>query len=48
MYQCQMGKQTMGTPFHSYPHRTDNKVYRLQTPQKPITRNESYDHYGGQ
>lgn len=46
MYQCQMGKQTMGTPFHSYPHRIDNKVYRLQTPQRPITRTEAYEHYG--
>ena len=27
MYQCQMGKQTMGTPAHSLPHRTDNKMY---------------------
>jgi DNA-directed RNA polymerase I subunit RPA2 len=26
MYQCQMGKQTMGTPLHSFPHRADNKV----------------------
>eukprot|EP00559_Dactyliosolen_fragilissimus_P003415 CAMPEP_0184857366 /NCGR_PEP_ID=MMETSP0580-20130426/2536_1 /TAXON_ID=1118495 /ORGANISM="Dactyliosolen fragilissimus" /LENGTH=1332 /DNA_ID=CAMNT_0027352931 /DNA_START=45 /DNA_END=4043 /DNA_ORIENTATION=- len=36
MYQCQMGKQTMGTPCHSLPHRADNKLYRLQTPQAPI------------
>ncbi len=21
MYQCQMAKQTMGTPFHNYPYR---------------------------
>jgi hypothetical protein len=26
MYQCQMGKQTMGTPMHAFPHRADNKV----------------------
>jgi len=45
MYQCQMGKQTMGTPFHSYPYRVDNKVYRLQTPQRPIVHNQSYDTY---
>lgn len=38
VYQCQMAKQTMGTPLHSYPHRTDNKLYRLQTPQKPLTK----------
>ena len=25
-----MGKQTMGTPFHSFPYRVDNKVYRIQ------------------
>jgi DNA-directed RNA polymerase I subunit RPA2 len=45
MYQCQMGKQTMGTPIHAYPHRKDNKLFRLQTPQAPIvcTRtNEAY------
>jgi len=40
MYQCQMGKQTMGTPFHSFPYRVDNKVYRIQNPQIPIVRNE--------
>ena len=36
MYQCQMGKQTMGTPCHSLPYRPDNKLYKLQTPQAPI------------
>ena len=36
MYQCQMGKQTMGTPGHSLPFRTDNKLYKLQNPQAPI------------
>ena len=36
MYQCQMGKQTMGTPAHSLPYRVDNKLYRLQNPQAPI------------
>eukprot|EP01006_Ploeotia_vitrea_P039418 TRINITY_DN66349_c5_g12_i1.p1 TRINITY_DN66349_c5_g12~~TRINITY_DN66349_c5_g12_i1.p1 ORF type:complete len:1279 (+),score=714.79 TRINITY_DN66349_c5_g12_i1:34-3837(+) len=45
MYQCQMGKQTMGTPFHSLPHRTDNKTYRLQTPQVPIVRNDTHADY---
>ena len=30
MYQCQMGKQTMGTPAHALKHRTDNKLYRIQ------------------
>lgn len=32
MYQCQMSKQTMGTPYHNHPYRMDNKVYRLLTP----------------
>ena len=36
MYQCQMGKQTMGTPVHNLKHRPDNKMFRLQTPQCPI------------
>ena len=40
MYQCQMGKQSMATPYHSHPYRTDNKVYRIQNPQTPIVRNE--------
>jgi DNA-directed RNA polymerase I subunit RPA2 len=28
MYQCQMAKQSMGTPVHSLAYRTDNKLYR--------------------
>lgn len=40
MYQCQMGKQTMGTPFHTLPYRTDNKIFRLQYSQSPLVRNE--------
>jgi DNA-directed RNA polymerase I subunit RPA2 len=36
MYQCQMGKQTMGTPAQAYLHRVDNKLYRLLTPQAPL------------
>ena len=32
MYQCQMAKQTMGTPYHNHPYRMDNKVYRLLFP----------------
>lgn len=27
MYQCQMGKQTMGTPVHALEQRPDNKMY---------------------
>uniref|UniRef100_A0A8C9R8U0 DNA-directed RNA polymerase subunit beta n=1 Tax=Scleropages formosus TaxID=113540 RepID=A0A8C9R8U0_SCLFO len=45
MYQCQMGKQTMGFPLHSYRERTDNKLYRLQTPQSPLVRPYMYDYY---
>ncbi|KAG5831418.1 hypothetical protein ANANG_G00303520 [Anguilla anguilla] len=45
MYQCQMGKQTMGFPLHSYQDRSDNKLYRLQTPQSPLVRPYMYDHY---
>ncbi|KAJ1905596.1 hypothetical protein LPJ81_001838 [Coemansia sp. IMI 209127] len=46
MYQCQMGKQTMGTPMQSFPYRTDNKLYRIQTGQTPICRPRIYDDYG--
>ncbi|EPR58357.1 DNA-directed RNA polymerase I RPA2, partial [Toxoplasma gondii GT1] len=42
IYQCQMLKQTMGTPFHSIPFRHDNKAYRLITPQRPLVRTEDY------
>jgi DNA-directed RNA polymerase I subunit RPA2 len=45
MYQCQMGKQTMGTPFHAFPHRIDNKVYRIQNPQTPLVQNQNYEHF---
>jgi DNA-directed RNA polymerase I subunit RPA2 len=40
VYQCQMAKQTMGFPMFSYPWRTDNKIYRLQTPQKALSRTQ--------
>jgi len=46
MYQCQMSKQTMGTPGTSIRYRTDNKTYRLQTGQTPIVRPPSYNEYG--
>lgn len=42
----QMGKQSMGTPTHSFPYRTDNKMYRLLFPQTPIVRPSLYQHYG--
>ncbi|CAL1530216.1 unnamed protein product [Lymnaea stagnalis] len=45
MYQCQMGKQTMGTPLHAYQHRADNKLYRIQTPQSPLVRPAAYEQY---
>jgi DNA-directed RNA polymerase I subunit RPA2 len=46
MYQCQMGKQSMGTPSTALTKRTDNKMYRLQTGQTPVVRPELHNHYG--
>ena len=46
MYQCQMSKQTMGTPGTSLRYRTDNKAYRLQTGETPIVRPPLYNEYG--
>ncbi|RKO93987.1 hypothetical protein BDK51DRAFT_21244, partial [Blyttiomyces helicus] len=46
MYQCQMGKQSMGTPAQNLPNRTDNKLYRLQTGQTPVVRPALHDEYG--
>ncbi|KAI9808915.1 MAG: DNA-directed RNA polymerase I subunit RPA2 [Pycnora praestabilis] len=46
MYQCQMGKQSMGTPGAATRYRTDNKSYRLQTGQTPIVRPPLYNEYG--
>ncbi|CAG8488279.1 548_t:CDS:10 [Acaulospora colombiana] len=46
MYQCQMAKQTMGTPSTALMHRTDNKLYRLQTGQTPIVRPELHNTLG--
>ncbi|EGC31907.1 RNA polymerase I, second largest subunit [Dictyostelium purpureum] len=45
MYQCQMAKQTMGTPLHSYPFRTDNKLYKIQNIQKPIVHTKNQFKY---
>lgn len=45
MYQCQMGKQTMGTPAHSLPYRPDNKLYRLQNPQAPVVQTKRHGEY---
>ncbi|KAJ9126757.1 hypothetical protein QFC24_001788 [Naganishia onofrii] len=46
MYQCQMGKQSMGTPSTAISRRTDNKMYRLQSGQTPIVRPNLHNHYG--
>ena len=46
MYQCQMGKQSMGTPGSALRYRTDNKLYRLQTGQTPIARTHLHNEYG--
>lgn len=43
MYQCQMLKQTMGTPYHNHVYRTDNKVFRVLFPQKPMVKTKMYD-----
>ena len=45
MYQCQMAKQTMGTPYHNHPYRMDNKIYRLLFPQAPLVRTEKHMDY---
>ena len=46
MYQCQMAKQSIGTPAHAFKHRTDNKLYRLMTGQSPIVRPKLLENYG--
>ncbi|KAI0082549.1 beta and beta-prime subunits of DNA dependent RNA-polymerase [Panus rudis PR-1116 ss-1] len=46
IYQCQMGKQTMGTPATALRHRTDNKLYRLQSGQTPVVRPVLHNTYG--
>lgn len=43
--QCQMGKQTMGTPALSLPYRTDNKLYRLMTPQAPLVQTATHGEF---
>lgn len=43
MYQCQMGKQTMGTPCHNWQLQAQNKMYRLQTPATPLFRPVHHD-----
>jgi DNA-directed RNA polymerase I subunit RPA2 len=46
MYQCQMAKQTMGTPFFNYPYRIDNKIYRILFPQLPLVSTKTAAEYG--
>jgi len=46
MYQCQMGKQTMATPTHTWHLSSETKVYRLQTPTSPFFRPAHYDYIG--
>lgn len=46
MYQCQMAKQTMGTPSTALRYRTDNKMFRLQTGQTPVVRAPLHNMYG--
>jgi DNA-directed RNA polymerase I subunit RPA2 len=45
MYQCQMGKQTMGTPAHALRHRSDNKLYHIQSPQAPLVQTQAHRDY---
>lgn len=46
MYQCQMAKQTMGTPYHNHPYRTDKKIYKITSPQNPIVTCDKFDKLG--
>eukprot|EP00953_Heterococcus_sp_UTEX-ZZ885_P021721 12104-Heterococcus_DN1.PRE.7 len=46
MYQCQMGKQTMGTPAHClHPHKVDNKMYRILFPQAPLVQTKRHSQF---
>ncbi|KAI5181629.1 DNA-directed RNA polymerase I subunit RPA2 [Nematocida sp. AWRm80] len=45
MYQCQMGKQSMGTTPHSQKYRSDQKVYSLDYPQVPLLHTNIYKKY---
>jgi len=46
MYQCQMGKQTMASPIHTWHLNSETKIYRLQTPTAPFFRPSHYDYVG--
>jgi len=41
-----MGKQTMGTPCHTWHLQAETKLYRLQTPASPFFRPGHYDLIG--
>ncbi|XP_071441340.1 DNA-directed RNA polymerase I subunit RPA2 [Hetaerina americana] len=43
MYQCQMAKQTMGTPCHNWQVQGEGKLYRLQTPSSPLFRTSHHE-----
>ncbi|XP_047526041.1 DNA-directed RNA polymerase I subunit RPA2 [Pieris napi] len=43
MYQCQMGKQTMGTPIHTWKTNGETKLYRLQSGGAPLFRPLHHD-----
>ncbi|KAM7263040.1 hypothetical protein ACFE04_000723 [Oxalis oulophora] len=45
MYQCQMAKQTMAFASQAIHCRADQKLYHLQTPQRPIVHTSSYVKY---
>ena len=34
-----------GTPLHAFPHRADNKLYRIQNPQRPLVHTHTHDMY---
>jgi len=36
----------MGTPYHNYPYRFDNKSYRITTPQIPLVKSVNLEKYG--
>jgi DNA-directed RNA polymerase I subunit RPA2 len=38
-----MGKQSMGTPLHTWHLASETKLYRLQTPAAPLFRTTHYD-----
>jgi len=40
IYQCQMAKQSVGTPYYTSWRRNDSKSYLLLAPQVPIVRNK--------